>query len=246
VRQIPVSTSILLLLAVPLAAQRPARTIVADSTVRIGWQQVAIGVGVVALSSTLDASIAHAFQGYRSAGSLNTARQFDRFGDLTGTVPILGGLAIISLVSHNHRLGKATLRAAASAGLAALATQGIKRVVGRERPVEDPDLDGYDFRFFTNHQSFPSGHTAAAFALATSLGDGIGHMWARIGLYGLAAGTAWARLEEHEHFFSDVLGAAAIGIVSAKWASGRVRIFGLRAPKFLISPGSVAVSISLR
>jgi len=232
-------------LGAPLAAQQPAAAPAADSTTRLKWQHVALGIGVVAAASTIDVPIANAFQLNRTAGSLNTARQFDRFGDLTGAVPILGGLAIVSLVSHNHRLGKATLRAAASAALAALATQGIKRIAGRERPVEDADLDGYDFHFFTNHQAFPSGHTAAAFALATSLGDGIGHTWARVGLFGLATGTAWARMEEHEHWFSDVLGGAAIGVLSSKWASGKLRVFGLRAPRFLIAPGTIAVSVSM-
>jgi membrane-associated phospholipid phosphatase len=233
-----------LLLTVPLAAQRPGSAST-DSTTRITLPEVAIGIGVIAAASTIDVPIANAFQDHRTAGSLNTARQFDRFGDLTGAVPILGGLAIASLVSHNHRLGKATLRAAASAALAALTTQAVKRVVGRERPVEDADLDGYDFHFFTNHQAFPSGHTAAAFALATSLGDGIGHSWARVGLFGLAAGTAWARMEEHEHWFSDVLAGAAVGILSSKWVSGRIRIFGLRAPRILIGPGTVAIMMPI-
>jgi membrane-associated phospholipid phosphatase len=248
--RLPVHRTLALIAAVqfigsPLAAQQPAATAIPDSTSHLKWQQVALGIGVVAAASTIDVPIANAFQQHRSAGSLNTARQFDRFGDLTGAVPILGGLAIVSLVSHNHRLGKATLRAAAGAALAVVATQGIKRIVGRERPLDDSDLDGYDFHFFSNYQAFPSGHAAAAFALATSLGDGIGHAWARVGLFGLAAGTAWARLELHEHWFSDVLGGAAVGILSSKWASGRLRIFGLRAPKFLIGPGTVAVSVPM-
>ena len=52
-------------------------------------------------------------------------------------------------------------------------------------------------------------------------------------------------MEEHEHWFSDVLGGAAIGVLSSKWASGKLRVFGLRAPKFLIGPGTVAVSIPM-
>lgn len=234
----------LLVLGAPLTAQQPAPTAAPDSTIHVKWQQVALAVGGLAVVSTIDVTIANAFQDNRSPGSLNTARQLDRFGDLTGAVPILGGLAIISLVSHNHRLGKATLRAAASAALAAAVTQGVKRIVGRERPIED-SLSAYDFHFFTNHQAFPSGHTAAAFALATSLGDGIGRTWARVGLFTLAAGTAWARMEEHEHWFSDVLAGAAVGVVSSKWASGRLRVFGLRAPKFLIGPGSIGISVPM-
>jgi membrane-associated phospholipid phosphatase len=244
VHRILAPISALLLLGTPIAAQQAASTPPPDSMIHIKWQQVAIGVGALAVVSTIDVTIASAFQDHRSAGSLSTARQLDRFGDLTGAVPILGGMAVVSLASHNHRLGKATLRAAASAALAAVATQGIKRIVGRERPIED-SLSAYDFHFFTSHQAFPSGHAAAAFALATSLGDGIGRTWARVGLFTLAAGTAWARMEEHEHWFSDVLGGAAVGILASKWSSGRLKVFGLRAPRFLIGPGTVAVSVPI-
>jgi membrane-associated phospholipid phosphatase len=237
--------SALLLLRMPVAAQTPAGTIPADSTTRIGWRQVAIGIGVVAAASTLDVPIANAFAGPERAGTLNTARQFDRFGDLTGAVPILGGLALVSLATHNHRLGKATLRAVASWALASAITDGTKYLVGRLRPYADPDLDALDFRFYSGSPSFPSGHATAAFALATSLGDAIGNNWARAGLYGLAGGTAWARLAEHDHWFSDVVGAAAIGILSSKWTSGKWRVFGLRAPKFLIGPGTVAISVPM-
>jgi membrane-associated phospholipid phosphatase len=52
-------------------------------------------------------------------------------------------------------------------------------------------------------------------------------------------------MEEHEHWFSDVLGGAAVGILAGKWSSGRLKVFGLRAPKFLIGPGTVAVSVPM-
>jgi membrane-associated phospholipid phosphatase len=52
-------------------------------------------------------------------------------------------------------------------------------------------------------------------------------------------------MELHEHWIRDVRGGAAVGILSSKWASGRLRIFGLRAPKFLIGPGTVAVSVPM-
>ncbi|MGH7584445.1 MAG: phosphatase PAP2 family protein [Gemmatimonadales bacterium] len=237
----PAVLCMLVLAPMPLCAQASDSASAIAVAKGISWRQAGIGLGLLALASTLDGPIARSFQSHRTAGSLNTARQFDRFGDLTGEAPILGGLALASFFGHNGRLGKATLRAAVSAGLAAIATQGIKHVVGRHRPVEDPDLDAYDFQLFTGHQSFPSGHTAAAFALATSLGDGIGHTWARIALYGLATGTAWARMEEHEHFLSDVLGGAAVGFLAAKWSSGRLRVFGLRAPKVLVSSQGATV-----
>jgi membrane-associated phospholipid phosphatase len=67
--------------------------------------------------------------------------------------------------------------------------------------------------------SFPSGHASDAFAFATltsrnlssiDMPDGA-RMGLQAGAYGVAAGTAWARVEGGHHFPSDVLAGAAIG-----------------------------------
>ena len=75
-----------------------------------------------------------------------------------------------------------------------------------------------------------SGHTVIAFSLATALSQEIHKPWATVGLYTLATGTAWARVYQNDHWVSDVAVAAAVGIASAKLATGRLTIFGLRAP----------------
>lgn len=86
-------------------------------------------------------------------------------------------------------------------------TYGIKEAAGRRRP------DASDSR------SFPSGHagnTAAATTLArrnvAALNlPGRARVPTAIGLYGLAAGTAWARVEAGRHHASDVLAGYALG-----------------------------------
>jgi membrane-associated phospholipid phosphatase len=60
--------------------------------------------------------------------------------------------------------------------------------------------------------------------MATTLGDAVGSRWARAGLYTLAAGTAWARMAQEKHWLSDVVAGAAVGILSARLANGRMTV----------------------
>jgi membrane-associated phospholipid phosphatase len=89
-----------------------------------------------------------------------------------------------------------------------------------------------------------SGHSALAFAFATSLSQEIHRTWATVGLYALATGTAWSRVYDDEHWTSDVLVGAAVGIASAKLATGRWTIFGLRAPVPLATGKQVGLAWS--
>jgi len=77
----------------------------------------------------------------------------------------------------------------------------LKLIVGRRRP------DG------SNNLSFPSGHSANAFALAAVLSRRYGR---RVGvpLYAFAAFVPVARIHERRHFFSDVVGGAILGTVA--------------------------------
>jgi membrane-associated phospholipid phosphatase len=113
--------------------------------------------------------------------------------------------------------------------------QAGKLLFGRPRPEESLDADGYSP--FSGQAAMPSGHSAVAFALATSLSDEIHRPWATVALYGMATATAWSRVNDNRHWLSDVTAGALVGITSAKLASGRWRVFGLRPPSFLVEPG---------
>jgi len=80
-----------------------------------------------------------------------------------------------------------------------LAVHGLKAISNRTRP------DG------TSTRSFPSGHAATTFALATVVQQNYG-LKVGIPAYALASFVAFSRVHGDRHYLSDVLFGAAIGI----------------------------------
>ena len=68
--------------------------------------------------------------------------------------------------------------------------------------------------------SFPSGHTANAFAGATmlSIEYGENYKWVPYAAYGVATGVGIMRMANNKHYLSDVLFGAGLGIFSVKLA----------------------------
>lgn len=103
---------------------------------------------------------------------------------------------------HNYCLRDKLLIKATSLASMYVLTQGLKHTINRYRP------DGSD-----NH-SFPSGHVATVFLGAETLRINHGNWWGVAG-YSAATATAFLRMYNNRHWFSDVVTAAGIGILSA-------------------------------
>ncbi len=84
----------------------------------------------------------------------------------------------------------------------------LKRTTHRQRPNQ------------TGFTSFPSGHTATAFMGAEFLYQEYKDVspWYGVSGYFIAAGTGYLRMYNNKHWFSDVIAAAGIGILSTKIA----------------------------
>jgi len=175
------------------------------------WEQAAIFVAAIAAVGSQDQRIDTALVRHRTSGTEAVSDLVTPFGSYAGlaiSAASLGG----GLVFHNDAFrdtGRDALEAVFLAG--GIVTPLIKTVVGRTRPSQGGDGD--EFHSFSNAQSFPSGHTAEAFAVA-SVFAARSKGWVVLTLaYGLAAGVAMARVNDRAHFPSDVLAGAIIGTV---------------------------------
>jgi hypothetical protein len=127
----------------------------------------------------------------------------------------LAGVATYSvgLISGDKRirtLGRMVIQSLTYSGLTAMV---IRMIAGRKRPPFTSDPTNF-IGFTTNnsYQSFPSGHVTVAFAFSTIMAEYIDSPWSRIGFYSLAGLSATERIINSQHWFSDVVIGALVGI----------------------------------
>jgi len=105
-----------------------------------------------------------------------------------------------------RRAGRAGISTLTAAGV----TMGLKVVFGRVRPRDEPD-DAFTFDPFSGHGSLPSGHTTIAFAAAVALDRETTSGWVPWIVYPAATMVGWSRVQDLDHWASDVVAGAAIG-----------------------------------
>ena len=132
---------------------------------------------------------------------------------LTPAAFYVTGLAIRS--PHARNTG---LLAAEGLVSAEIACYMVKQAVGRLTPGDIPadgSLRNTWFKYkggLTNGGSFPSGHSASAFAVAAVISARYReHRWIPLAAYGAAAFLALSRLPDQAHFPSDIFIGAAMG-----------------------------------
>ncbi|MDQ6634651.1 MAG: phosphatase PAP2 family protein [Gemmatimonadota bacterium] len=98
----------------------------------------------------------------------------------------------------------------------------LKGLLGRSRPYVSLDTNPKDFKFLkgfssSTRQSFPSGHTTTAFAVASSVTSEVQRMWPQYTwyaapvLYGGATLVGLSRMYHNVHWASDVVLGAGVG-----------------------------------
>lgn len=134
-----------------------------------------------------------------------------------GAVFLLAAVVLLC-IPRTRKLGLAALLALA---IGALCTNVVlKHLVGRTRPWLDvagliPLVAEGD------PNSFPSGHTCAAFAFAAALASGLRRLWGKVGVFLLAVLMGFSRLYVGVHYPSDVLAGMVIGLL-AGWLAWRL------------------------
>lgn len=123
-------------------------------------------------------------------------------------VPIAMG--VYALIDKDQQLLKDAIYIGTSVIEAAGITYGLKYAIGRDRPYEQYP-DRITARTTESSPSFPSNHTSAAFALATSLSITYPKWYVITPSALWACSVGFARMNEGVHYPTDVLGGAALG-----------------------------------
>jgi len=203
----------------------------------VKWWQPVLAVGAIATASLADRSVNDWIQDRRSPQSDDVANVFRYGGEPVTVLGVSGGIVLAGTIAGRDDVQRSGGRVLLSVVAAEAATIALKVTAGRYRPAETDNP--YIFKPFSGHDSFPSGHTTIAFALATSLSNEIHNGWVSAALFTFATGTAWSRLNDERHWFSDVLGGAVVGVTGAT-------IVDRHPPKFLVEPNGRGVRLEWR
>lgn len=185
----------------------------------------AVLAGTIALS-TADVRIAKGWNNttHRSESRDRLARNFAKIQE--GSLSV-GNLALwgIARLAKAPAMADITFHAFESVVIGSAASQVIRGPLGRSRPHVTNYTDQYDFHYFKgfrqfDYRSFPSIHTAAAFAVATvytleTKRRAPGATWI-VGpiAYVLAAGPGVSRMYTGQHWASDILAGAFVGTLA--------------------------------
>ncbi len=182
------------------------------------WIKFGSAVATVAAAYQFDDRVRAHF-GTTTTPPGTTHDNYDLHDALPAAVAFAGTWIYARLIgSDDGRREAAAMLEAAGFGSATAFV--LKQATGRERPFETSEPGSWH----SGGDSFPSIHATAAFAIGTVLAESGNDdfRWVRRVLgYGIAAGTAYERLDHGDHWLSDTVAGAAIGIASAHFAMHR-------------------------
>lgn len=143
-----------------------------------------------------------------------------------GAYVIGASMYVVGRLGHFERLTDLGWHGTEAVLVSDVATGLLKGLTGRQRPYVSAERDADDFGFGRGFRqmgastSFPSGHTATAFAAASAVTAEVSHWWPRstwiVGpaMYGGATLVGLSRMYHNRHWASDVALGAAIGTFS--------------------------------
>lgn len=164
-----------------------------------------------------DKRLQRAAQAHRN-GFTNAVSAFaDPFGSSRTFWVTPGVLFLHGQVFGNAKTTRVGLLALESQLLSGVVVQVLKFGLGRKRPYESTDPHDWAGPSLHGFHAFPSGHSQAAFALATVVAMEFREARAVPPIaYGVATLTALSRLNANAHWGSDIIVGAALGHFIAK------------------------------
>jgi len=241
-----VARVLLVLLLCGVVAPRPAPAQELVSPRSLLWAGAALG-GALLLDHEIRAGFAADGERVGALGTLSSVG--NALGRPQYVLPALGALYALGEVTGDAPAQRSAVHIATALVAAGVANGTLKFAVGRLRPGTHGG-DGDEFRPLSladQWQSFPSGHTVVAFALAGAIAEEAQNPWVTVASYGTAAVVGWSRVYEDRHWASDVVAGAVVGTVvsraTVRWLHARSEPRGVR---IAASPLGVSVSVPTR
>jgi membrane-associated phospholipid phosphatase len=193
------------------------------------WIKFSLIVGITTALADEEEDVQTWVQEKRTSDTGYISRLVKPFGDGKYTLPALVTLYGIGRFTGSTRARRAALLGVESFVVTGIFTETIKHTSHKHRPrsgdLENITWDGP--RASRANLSFPSGHAASAFAVATVVASEYRDSAVVPPLtYGVAALCALSRVHDNAHWISDVIIGSAIGHFTAK---AIVRLHGGRS-----------------
>jgi|GEM_PF-640035 len=182
------------------------------------WIKVGAVTAATLAAMPFDERIAHATQGnqhYLNSPAVEGGRIYGEWYSIIG---VAGGVGLFGIIANDTSAKKMSIELLQAGLYSELITSVLKVAIGRARPEQSEDPFVFrPFNFAYGYHSMPSGHTTSAFALSTVLSRHAPTTTLKILAYVPAGFTMFARIYENQHWLSDEIIAAAIGIFVAEW-----------------------------
>jgi len=174
-------------------------------------------LGTGALIYVFDQEIQDWLQSRRTSVSEDFSKIGNNIGHGFFLAGLMAGLYATGELTKNNSLRKTALLSLESWLTSGFIVWVFKVVVGRARPHTGESKNTFQmFSVKSGFHSFPSGHSASAFAVATTIADETDEILVDILAYSLATSVALSRVHDNKHWFSDVFVGSAIGYFVAK------------------------------
>jgi len=184
------------------------------------WLKFSLVAGTTAGLIALDYDIQHWVQKRRNSTTNSVSGFFEPFGNGAVGLPALGAFYLYGHFLEDKRSETTGLLGLESFAVSAFFVEAVKITAHRQRPDEGGQSnkwDGPSLSFNSSHLSFPSGDSALAFSISTIIASQYQDtVWVAPLAYGIATLVALGRMNDNDHWASDVFLGSAIGFFNAK------------------------------
>jgi membrane-associated PAP2 superfamily phosphatase len=159
---------------------------------------------------------------------VNLDRLNDTFDSTITTAEVIAiptTLMISGYARHDSYQVSTAILAGEAYANSAVVDLAVKAITRRKRPSDVPPGGDFHNTFFAGGKSpfkgssFPSGHAAGAFSVATVVASRYhNHHWVPWVMYGMATAISFSRVTTSSHFPSDVFLGAALGYTVTRYA----------------------------